>query len=47
MIQMSYEVAPLPFKPHRLAGLSERLLVSRYENNYGGAAWTPGRSRAA
>ena len=34
---MSYEVAPLPFKPHRLAGLSERLLVSHYENNYGGA----------
>jgi len=34
---MSYEVAPLPFKPHRLNGLSERLLVSHYENNYGGA----------
>src|SRR5262247_403115 len=34
---MLYEVAPLPFKPHRLDGLSERLLVSHYENNYGGA----------
>jgi Fe-Mn family superoxide dismutase len=24
-------------KPHRLNGLSERLLISHYENNYGGA----------
>jgi Fe-Mn family superoxide dismutase len=30
-------VRPLLFKPHRLDGLSERLLVSHYENNYGGA----------
>src|SRR5262245_21667120 len=34
---MAYEVRPLPFKPHRLEGLSERLLTSHYENNYGGA----------
>ncbi len=34
---MSYEVQPLPFKPHRLEGLSDRLLLSHYENNYGGA----------
>jgi Fe-Mn family superoxide dismutase len=34
---MAYEVQPLPFKPHRLDGLSDRLLVSHYENNYGGA----------
>ncbi|MCW3477846.1 Fe-Mn family superoxide dismutase [Limobrevibacterium gyesilva] len=34
---MDYEVLPLPFKPHRLDGLSDRLLVSHYENNYGGA----------
>jgi Fe-Mn family superoxide dismutase len=34
---MPYEVAPLPFKPHRLEGLSDHLLVSHYENNYGGA----------
>jgi Fe-Mn family superoxide dismutase len=33
----AYEVLPLPFKPHKLDGLSERLLVSHYENNYGGA----------
>jgi superoxide dismutase, Fe-Mn family len=30
-------VTPLPFKPPRLQGLSERLLASHYENNYGGA----------
>ena len=34
---MPYEIAPLPFKPPRLTGLSERLLASHYENNYGGA----------
>src|SRR5215468_2540287 len=34
---MPYEIAALPFKPHRLDGLSERLLLSHYENNYGGA----------
>ena len=32
-----YQVAPLPFKPPRLEGLSEQLLASHYENNYGGA----------
>src|SRR5215475_4873857 len=36
-VVMAYEPAPLPFKPHRLSGLSERLFVSHYENNYGGA----------
>jgi Fe-Mn family superoxide dismutase len=34
---MPQRVAPLPFKPSRLSGLSERLLASHYENNYGGA----------
>ena len=34
---MVHEVRALPFKPHRLDGLSERLLTSHYENNYGGA----------
>lgn len=28
---------PLPFDPKKLTGLSEKLLVSHYENNYGGA----------
>jgi Fe-Mn family superoxide dismutase len=32
-----HEVRPLPFAPGRLAGLSERLLVSHHENNYAGA----------
>lgn len=34
---MHYSVMPIPFKPPRLLGLSERLLASHYENNYGGA----------
>lgn len=31
------EMKPLPFDRKRLAGLSERLLTSHWENNYGGA----------
>jgi Fe-Mn family superoxide dismutase len=34
---MPYAVKPLAFKPPHLKGLSERLLASHYENNYGGA----------
>ncbi|MGK9237236.1 hypothetical protein KXS07_36825 [Inquilinus limosus] len=34
---MPHRIVPLPFKPPRLDGLSERLLASHYENNYGGA----------
>jgi Fe-Mn family superoxide dismutase len=30
-------IRPLLLKPQRMNGLSERLLVSHYENNYGGA----------
>ena len=30
-------LVPLPFDPKKLKGLSERLLVSHHENNYGGA----------
>ena len=30
-------VRPFLLKPQRMNGLSERLLVSHYENNYGGA----------
>jgi superoxide dismutase, Fe-Mn family len=32
-----YEMKPLPFDPSRLKGLSEKLIVSHHENNYGGA----------
>lgn len=31
-------IKPLPFKPKMLQGLSEKLIVSHYVNNYGGAA---------
>lgn len=34
---MSYELKPLPFDPAKLNGLSEKLIVSHWENNYGGA----------
>jgi Fe-Mn family superoxide dismutase len=34
---MTYAMKPLPFDPQKIAGLSERLLISHYENNYGGA----------
>jgi superoxide dismutase, Fe-Mn family len=30
-------MAPLPFDPKKLAGLSERMISSHWENNYGGA----------
>ena len=32
-----HSVKPLPFDPSKLRGLSERLIVSHHENNYGGA----------
>lgn len=34
---MSYEMKPLACDAAKLAGLSEKLIVSHYENNYGGA----------
>jgi Fe-Mn family superoxide dismutase len=33
---MTYEIKPLPFDPTRITGMSEKLLVSHHENNYGG-----------
>ena len=32
-----HQVRPLPFDPKSLRGLSERLISSHWENNYGGA----------
>lgn len=32
-----HTMKPLPFDPKRLRGLSERLIASHHENNYGGA----------
>src|SRR4029077_811621 len=34
---MSYSMKPLGCDPGRIKGMSERLIVSHYENNYGGA----------
>ena len=34
---MEYKMKPLACDPARLKGLSEKLIVSHYENNYGGA----------
>jgi Fe-Mn family superoxide dismutase len=36
---------PLPFDPTRLTGLSEKLLRSHWENNYGGAVKNLARTR--
>jgi len=33
----AHVVVPLPFNPKSLNGISERLIVSHHENNYGGA----------
>ena len=34
---MSYQIKPLSCDPARIKGMSERLIVSHYDNNYGGA----------
>src|ERR1700680_4280234 len=34
---MTYEIKSLSFDPKGIKGLSEKLLVSHYENNYSGA----------
>src|SRR5262244_769162 len=34
---MPYELKPLACAPTAIKGMSERLIVSHYENNYGGA----------
>jgi Fe-Mn family superoxide dismutase len=34
---MAYSIKPLACDPMRIKGMSEKLLVSHYENNYGGA----------
>ncbi len=35
--KVEYAMKKLPFDPAKVPGLSEKLLVSHYENNYGGA----------
>src|SRR6202163_4582947 len=34
---MTYSIRPLSCDPARIKGMSERLIISHYENNYGGA----------
>jgi Fe-Mn family superoxide dismutase len=34
---MSYVMKPLSCDPARVRGMSEKMIVSHYENNYGGA----------
>jgi superoxide dismutase, Fe-Mn family len=34
---MAYAIKPLSCDPARIKGMSERLIISHYENNYGGA----------
>src|SRR3954469_24059609 len=34
---MTYAMKPLSCDPARITGMSERLIISHYENNYGGA----------
>src|SRR5262245_53995316 len=34
---MTYVMKPLSCDPQRIRGMSERMIVSHYENNYGGA----------
>ena len=34
---MAYQMKPLSCDPAKIKGMSERLIVSHYENNYGGA----------
>ncbi len=40
-------IRPLPFDPRSLRGLSERLLISHWENNYGGAVRNLNTARTA
>jgi superoxide dismutase, Fe-Mn family len=34
---MTYAMKPLGCDPRRIKGMSEKLILSHYENNYGGA----------
>src|SRR5262245_17197199 len=33
----AFKIKPLPCDPKRVKGMSEKLIISHYENNYGGA----------
>ena len=34
---MPFQIKPLSCDPVRIKGMSERLIISHYDNNYGGA----------
>src|SRR5258708_36897089 len=38
---MTYRIKPLSCDPAKIKGMSERLIVSHYENNYGGGGGRP------
>ncbi len=44
---MTYEAKPLSLDPKGIKGISEKVLVSHYENNYVGAVQAPERHRRA
>ncbi len=44
---MTYTMKPLPSDPATLTGLSERLILSHYENNYRGAVHMDYGAKAA
>src|SRR5438270_1476987 len=42
---MQQEISPIAVRPWTLNGISERMIVSHYENNYGGAVRTLNAAR--
>jgi len=44
---MAYTVKPLACDPARIKGMSEKLLVSHYENNYGAVNRLNARRKAS
>jgi superoxide dismutase, Fe-Mn family len=40
IFEMEHALAPLPFNAAKLTGLSEKLIISHWENNYGGSVKT-------
>ena len=36
-LTVTYQIKPIPFDPSHIKGMSEKILVSHYENNYSGA----------
>lgn len=45
IFQTEHKVLPLPFKPTKLVGLTEKLILSHWENNYAGSVKTLNATR--